>query len=165
MDLEEIYDEEVSQLFQKYAGRVRGYLINMGADSAVVDEFVVDAFLITRRRWVDVRDYDYPPGYPFRVAEHLWWRHAKYRYAHEEPQAEPGLWADAWYDPGQDVADAMDLRAALQELPRRLRQVVILRHVQMLSVEETAGILGIGPGTVKRYTHEGLSLNPPRRNS
>ncbi|GAB2451619.1 SigE family RNA polymerase sigma factor [Nocardioides hungaricus] len=50
-----------------------------------------------------------------------------------------------------------DIVAALQALPPRQRQVVVLRHWMDLSVEETAETLGIPQGTVKSQTSRALA--------
>lgn len=49
------------------------------------------------------------------------------------------------------------LWAALGALPRRQRQVVVLRHFWGLSVEETAADLGISTGTVKSQAHDAIA--------
>jgi len=48
------------------------------------------------------------------------------------------------------------LLTALRALPARMRAAVVLRHIQDLSVEETAAALGCSPGTVKSQTARGL---------
>jgi RNA polymerase sigma factor (sigma-70 family) len=45
---------------------------------------------------------------------------------------------------------AIDLSRALADLPRRLREVAVLRYLLGLSTAETARALGIAEGTVKR---------------
>jgi len=45
-----------------------------------------------------------------------------------------------------------DVHAALQALAPRERACVVLRHVDDLSVRETAAALGLSEGAVKRYT-------------
>jgi RNA polymerase sigma-70 factor (sigma-E family) len=59
-----------------------------------------------------------------------------------------------------DTAGAVDerlrVRAALQQLPARLRAVLTLRYLEGLSVQETAEALGCPEGTVKSYTSRGL---------
>lgn len=45
---------------------------------------------------------------------------------------------------------------ALQQLPLMQRKVVLLRHWLGLSVEQTAGELGVSTGTVKSHTSRGV---------
>lgn len=51
----------------------------------------------------------------------------------------------------------VDLIRALQALPERQRQVVVLRHYLDLSEQQTADTLGIGVGTVKSAASRGLA--------
>ncbi|HZC69578.1 MAG TPA: SigE family RNA polymerase sigma factor [Jatrophihabitans sp.] len=64
-----------------------------------------------------------------------------------------------------DVPDAV--LTALAELPPGMRAVIVLRHVEGLSVEETAAAIGTSPGSVKSQTARGLdklraALNPSK---
>lgn len=64
--------------------------------------------------------------------------------------------------PDQPVAagrggDRVDLVRALQQLPRRERQCVVLRHYLDLSEQQTADALGVSLGTVKSSTSRGLA--------
>ncbi len=54
-------------------------------------------------------------------------------------------------------ADDPELLAALRALPPRMRAAVVLRHVEDLSVEEVAEVLGCSTGTVKSQTARGLA--------
>jgi RNA polymerase sigma-70 factor (sigma-E family) len=58
---------------------------------------------------------------------------------------------------GLHPADAMALRTALSGLPRRQRQVVVLRYWSGLSVAETAADLRVSEGAVKGYTARALA--------
>jgi RNA polymerase sigma factor (sigma-70 family) len=58
---------------------------------------------------------------------------------------------------GTEVEDRLVLHAALAKLPPRQRAAVVLRYLADQSVEETADILRVSPGTVKSQTSEGLA--------
>lgn len=65
-----------------------------------------------------------------------------------------------------DAADGgftrLAIVAALRELPARQREVVVLRFLLDLSVQEVAALLGIGTGTVKSYTARAMEALRPR---
>lgn len=61
------------------------------------------------------------------------------------PDAAAGLSADAQID------------AALASLAPRVRACVVLRYIEDLSIRETAHVLSLSEGTVKRYVADGLA--------
>jgi DNA-directed RNA polymerase specialized sigma24 family protein len=67
---------------------------------------------------------------------------------------------EALPDLGADLIEGVDRRLAvvraLQSLPHRRRQCVVLRYFVDLTVEETAQHLGITTGTVKSQTARAL---------
>lgn len=56
-------------------------------------------------------------------------------------------------DPLERVGRDLDVLAALDTLPKRMRQVCVLHYLQDQSVREIANALGIGTGTVKTQLH------------
>jgi RNA polymerase sigma-70 factor (sigma-E family) len=73
-------------------------------------------------------------------------------------------------DPVADLAESYALgalvRAAMAELPRQQRAVLVLRYIEDLPVASVADLLGVSVGTVKSQAHRGLralraSLSPP----
>ncbi len=54
-------------------------------------------------------------------------------------------------------SEEQPLTAALQTLPLRQRQVVVLRYYTDLSEQQTADTLGITTGAVKSHAHRGLA--------
>jgi len=76
-------------------------------------------------------------------------RSGRERTAHDEA---------ARLDPGSAPESfSTELELALARLAPRERACVVLRHVEQLSVAETAAQLGLSDGAVKRYTHDGLA--------
>jgi len=60
------------------------------------------------------------------------------------------------------------LEAALSQLPFKYQEILVLRHVEEMKVDEIAGLLGISPGTVKSRLHNATrrlqkKLMPGRR--
>jgi RNA polymerase sigma factor (sigma-70 family) len=53
--------------------------------------------------------------------------------------------------------DRLDLYAALTQLPRRQREVVVLRYLGDQSEEQTASLLGLSVGSVKTHGSRGIA--------
>jgi RNA polymerase sigma-70 factor (sigma-E family) len=77
------------------------------------------------------------------------------------PRATGGARDDVQRAQGSDPADEVVLRqalsAALQRLPRRQREVVVLRYLVGLSEAQVAEALDISHGTVKTHLRRGLA--------
>jgi RNA polymerase sigma factor (sigma-70 family) len=57
-------------------------------------------------------------------------------------------------EPNPDASrDLADLRRAISRLPRRQREIVFLHYYMDLGLAESADLLGIGEGTVKKALH------------
>ena len=57
----------------------------------------------------------------------------------------------------EHLHDRMELVRLLRELPRRQRDLVVLRYVADLSEADVAAALGCSVGSVKRHAHRGLA--------
>ena len=157
MSLEDEYDDQVTALYRKCAGRVQGFLISVGCDRGLAEEITDDAFLAVRRRWAHVRILDEPEGYVFKIARNERSKRQKEhdgraRDLHPDPC---GTLRTAGDDVAQSVADRAVVRQALHQLPASQREAVMLRHVAGLSEAAAAQVMGVSIGSVKRYTSEG----------
>jgi RNA polymerase sigma-70 factor (ECF subfamily) len=157
MSLEEEYDDQVTVLYRRYAGRVQGYLINMGCDPGLAEEITDDSFLAARRRWAHVRAFSEPERYVFKIA-----RNERCKRQKEHDCRAKDLHADphkvlraAGDDLAQIVADRAAVWQALGKLPASQREAVVLRYVAGLTEAATARAMGVGTGSVKRYAFDG----------
>jgi RNA polymerase sigma factor (sigma-70 family) len=157
MSDQEDYDEEVSRLYRESAGRVLGFLIGMGCESWLAEEITDDAFMGARRYWDHVRHLDEPLGYVFKIARRERRRRQpghdhRGRDLHRDPAE---TMRTVGYDIAECVADRDALLQALERLPGRMQEAVVLRLVGGLSETEAAAVMGVSVGSVKSFTSHG----------
>jgi RNA polymerase sigma-70 factor (sigma-E family) len=126
-------------------------------DRGHAEDLVQTALLRTARHWSRARAA--PEAYAHRVLVNL--SHDRIRRIFRRPRESPmppdvhGLRAvDGGYE---RVAERGVVVGALNRLPTRQRQVIVLRFFEDLSVEQTAELLGFSTGTVKSYTARALA--------
>lgn len=119
-------------------------------DATVAEDVAAEALTRALLRWNRIADRAVP--WVARVATNLAIDHLRSAgrrrrgAAHDRPESTGG-----------DVDRRLDLHRALRALPRRQRQVVVLRYFGDLSEQEIAGELGLAPGTVKSHASRGLA--------
>lgn len=104
-----------------------------------------EAFTRACERWDRVRSMASPGGWVHRTALNVARR--KLRRAHHEHRLLRLVFATEAREAAPPAWSA-EMWAALRQLPRREREVVVLRHVADLTHAEVAQVLGIKPGTV-----------------
>ena len=123
---------------------------------ADAEDLLQTALAKTYLAWDRIRDREALDGYVRRVmvnTQTSWWRRRK---VDEHPvEVLPERGADRDDSADLDLHDA--LWAALAELPKRQRAMVVLRYYEDLSEAETARVLGVSVGTVKSTTSRALA--------
>lgn len=120
-------------------------------DRWVAEEVAQETVVRVCERWVSVRDMDQPEGWAFRVALNL--VRSRWRRAATAARVLRRLQADADGSAEQpDVVTRDWVRAAVDTLPPRQRQVIALRYYAGLPVADTAVAMGCAEGTVKSLT-------------
>ena len=147
----------VAALFAAHHTRMLRVAVVLLADRALAEDVVQDAFVAVYTAWPRLRDPDAAVGYLHRsvvngARSRLRRRGVAQRHVTALPpdavSAEDAALAGL---PGGAVV------AALRALPRREREVVLMRHYLDLSERQTADALGLRPGSVKAYGSRGLT--------
>ena len=125
-------------------------------DLAHAEDLVQEAVIKVAERWGRLR-LGHPTAYARTIIVHdhaSWWRRRR-----ETPRADPldGVAAAPETDPVNGWTGRSVLLAALAELPRRQRAVVVLRYFDDLTERETAEVLDVTVGTVKSQAHAALT--------
>ena len=125
-------------------------------DRGHAEDLLQTALLRLSVRWRSVQAH--PEAYVRRVLVNLArdrWRHRARRVA--EAEMTESAHATTARDPADAVVDRDVLRRALAALPRRQREVMVLRFFADLSVAETAATLRTSEGTVKAHTSRAVA--------
>jgi len=126
-------------------------------DRGHAEDLLQTALLRTARHWSRARDS--PQAYARAVLLNLSRDRVRAlfrrpREAPMPPDVDTLPAVDAGYE---QVSERRVVLRALAELPIRQRQVIVLRFYEDMSVEQTAGLLGFSPGTVKSHTSRALA--------
>ncbi len=74
----------------------------------------------------------------------------------EESEFEDFIPQDSFHNPDDVLLNQelrLNLEKAIQDLPIKFREVIVLRHLEGLSYDEISSITGLPVGTVKTYLH------------
>lgn len=129
------------------------------ADPAAAEDLVQEALERVYVRWGRVRSGN-PLAYARRILANLHtdgWRKRRPEVLSDRPQdaVDPRNQRTGSFSPAD--SQNVDLVRALQQLPTRERECVVLRHYLDLSEQQTADTLGVSLGTVKSSTSRGLA--------
>jgi RNA polymerase sigma-70 factor (ECF subfamily) len=113
--------------------------------AATAEDIAAEALARTYARWPRVHALPYRDAWVLRVTINLAFRSLRRAGTVALPAIDP--------DPAIAVAATVDLVRAARGLPRRQRQVVVLRYLADLSEREVAQLLGLSTGTVKTHLH------------
>ena len=152
-------DEPVRQLYEAYGPAVRNYLVRLtGGDRHRAEDVMQETFIRAWRHPEARRaDGQWSRPWLFTVARRIAIDHVR------AALARPCELGDHRLDDRQTVDDDYErlverheVLAALEDLPERLRGVLVEVYFHDRSVAETAQALGIAAGTVKSRTFYGL---------
>lgn len=119
-------------------------------DEASAEDVAAEAMARAYAHWGKISMEPWRDGWVVRVASNLALDTIRKRARDSHTTFEEGVEDD-------DVVVRMALADALALLPRRQREVVVLRHLGGLSEAECAQALRVSTGAVKTHSHRGLA--------
>jgi len=140
---QELYVEQFPSLV-RYATRAL-------RDPDLACELAQEAYTRLLARW---RNADDPGAYVYVILTNLIRNH--WRSVDRERSAVSSLVVTTVE--AAEASRAAEVRDAIDRLPRKLREPVLLHYVADLAVDDVARALGRPLGTVKRQLHEGRAL-------
>jgi RNA polymerase sigma-70 factor, ECF subfamily len=144
-------------LVERYGGRVFNIALRITGEADAANDCAQEAFI---RAYRALHQYD--PALPFgpwlyRITTNASLNYVQRWHAHQtavdelpETPEEPEQGPEATAVRREEVAEVV---AAMAELPAAYRAALTLRHMQQLSYQEVADVLGIPLGTVKTHLH------------
>lgn len=145
--------EEYVRLRQESLLRSARRLVNDPLDA---QDLLQTALVRTYGRWNGIADKGLADAYLRRVMINTrteWWRSRRLTEVPTDQLPEIGGVDDG----AEQRADRALLLEALAKLAPKQRSVVVLRHWEQMSTEETARALGMSTGTVKSTLHRSLA--------
>ncbi|MGW1343278.1 RNA polymerase sigma factor [Kribbella sp. NPDC002412] len=140
--------EAVAELVRGWHEPVWGYVRRMLGRDDVADDVSQEVWLAVVRGLPRLKEPERFAAWLFTIARRsvvnqLRGQHADQ--ARQPPYDEP--------DPADQVVDRVDVRRLVDRVPVVEREVLVLFHLEDLSLEECAEVLGVPVGTVKSRLH------------
>lgn len=156
--------EFVEVLYREHAAELSVALALSTNDRGAAEDLTHEVFVLAMAREAELREHPDPRAWLFRTGYNLARNRGRllFRRRHSVAQEHPVV-SDRWW------GEVVDLRDSLARLSRRQRDAIILSCYFGFSVEETAALLGCGPGSVKTHLYRGRValdglLNPKEAN-
>jgi RNA polymerase sigma-70 factor (sigma-E family) len=137
------------ELFDRLLPRVQKTALRVLGDPFAAEDVAAETMARTFSRWDKVSVLPHREFWVLRVAANLAVDVARRRAPSPPPRVEA--------DDEDATALRLALVAALRTLPKRQREVVVLRFLTDLSEGDVAVALGISPATVHTHVHRALA--------
>jgi RNA polymerase sigma-70 factor (sigma-E family) len=154
-------DDAVTQLYAAHYSSLVRLAALLVRHSGEAEEIVQDGFVAMHAKWRRLNDRDKALGYLRRTVVNGA-RSAQRRYVVADRHASAAASEAHRHEPSAEQhALSAETRAtvmdALDQLPTRQREVLILRYYSDLSEKAIADALGISPGSVKSHASRGVA--------
>jgi RNA polymerase sigma-70 factor (ECF subfamily) len=150
--------EAASELVDIYYRQIYLYMRRLGHNQQVSEDLTQESFLNAWRHINQLRDGKALNSWLYRIASNtskLFWRKHKGTVDIEDIEVSDN---NATYEKVGHNEELEFLRNAVERLPMKLRQTVVLHYMQQLTIAEAAEAEGIREGTFKSRLNRALKL-------
>ncbi len=143
-------DDAFEAFFRLHEREIFGYLWRITGDEHASYDLAQETFVRAWQHFEQVRRYEQPRSWLFRVATNLASNHRRHRSVRDAATSrlEAGF-PLAGDDPSSGIAESEAVRTALDAMPVKLRAALVLRVIYGLSLDELARTLGSSEGAAK----------------
>ncbi|MDN5796579.1 MAG: SigE family RNA polymerase sigma factor [Intrasporangium sp.] len=160
-----VSDDAIAELYAAHWTRLVRLAWLLVRDQSVAEDAVQDAFVATHRKWDSIRDSGRVVAYLQTAVVNRCRSLQRHAVVVDRQNRADAGGADAPGRASHDSAEAGALAAAdrhtmleaLERLPQRQREVLVLRYYEDLSEAQIAHTLDISPGSVKAHAHRALT--------
>ncbi|MEV4335391.1 sigma-70 family RNA polymerase sigma factor [Streptomyces sp. NPDC049597] len=146
----------VARLFDQHYPSMLRLAALLGADDP--ENIAAEAYYQMYRKWRKLRDAESAEAYLRSIVCNLTRMRIRHlQVARRHTEAPPTDWITSAENSALLRDDQRVLLEALQQLPTRQREALVLRHWMGLKEGEIAAAMGISAGSVKTHTSRGLA--------
>lgn len=143
-------EKEIETLVRDYGAALESFLRGprLRLPDHLVGDVVNDTLLVAWRKLQQGEPLTSPGGFLYRVARNAAIDKLKTQYSAGTPSQDPAIGNQGGPDMLANIEIREDLRRAIKKLPAQQKRVIELRYLRDFSINDTAYILNIAPGTV-----------------
>jgi RNA polymerase sigma-70 factor (ECF subfamily) len=149
LDGGEAMDEAFETFFRMHEREIFGYLWHITGDEQASYDIAQETFVRAWQRFEQIRRYEQPRAWLFRVATNLASNHRRNRSVRDAVTTRLIAGVHIAGDPAANVVESDAVRAALDAIPMKQRGALILRIVYGLSFSELARALEVSEAAAK----------------
>lgn len=143
-------DDDFEAAFDALFASARRIAVRLVGEGAEADDVAAEALARAYARWSKVAELDYRDAWVMRVTANV-----ALDVLRRSRRPLPKSAIDE-RDPADTAVTRIALAEALRRLPRRQRDVVVLRYLADLSEADVAESLGVSAGSVKQHAHRAV---------
>ena len=147
-------DDEFADFVAQWSPALLRVAFLLTGDHGLAEDLLQTALMKTSRHWHRLTNRDHAYSYVRRV---LVTTHTSWHRRHRPPETLIDRLPDVVTEPAHEPAALGRALAALEQLPPRMRAVIVLRFYEDLTEADTAHALGCSIGSVKSQASRGLT--------